>query len=290
MSNTPGRQYTNRPVPDMNGDLFVATGIETAIGDLLYFDLLGNLSASPAQKAVAKPVSQILDQGSALATQELAAQYFCGVSGYNQKANDTSPNPAAHQARIWVRQEWRDYPCVIQTWELGDLVAPAYTPTGGAGALSDQLLTKTTNVAAAIGRVTKRFPIAAPFVQCALLSRLLETGFMDSGTVVTLGGVVLIGPQASIPAAAIVPVSGGTLTPPGFSSSMIVNPVGPITSMVLAVGVQDGQQLTVLNQSANTITFAASGSNVADGASAVIPALRAMYFEWSAALSLWLHT
>lgn len=277
----------------MNADLLVCTGIETAIGDGLWFDPDGTKSGAvtSAQTKVAKPFSQIVDQGSALATQVVAAQNFCGISAYNQKANDTSPNPAAHQARIWVRQEWRDYPCVSQAWEIGDLVAPAYTATGTTGALSDQLLTKTTNIAAAIGRVTKRNPVASATVQCVLVSRLLETGFMDSGTVVTLGGFTLIGSQASIPAAAVVPVTGGTITAPTYSSTLLVSPAAVVTGVVMAPGTQDGQMLTLMNTTGNTITFAAAGtSNVADGTLAQVPANRSFYLEWSAAAGLWFHT
>ncbi len=46
-------------------------------------------------------------------------------------------------------------------------------------------------------------------------------------------------------------------------------------------------QVTVINESAFTVTFAATGSNVADGASDVIPATAARDFVWDSATNLW---
>jgi hypothetical protein len=58
--------------------------------------------------------------------------------------------------------------------------------------------------------------------------------------------------------------------------------------MVLDPGTADGQTICIINTSPNSITFAAAGtSNVADGVSAVIPALRAMIFTWSATTARW---
>lgn len=288
MSATPGRQYTNLPVPDVHGDILVCTGIETAIGDGLWYDATGAfcLAATVAQTHVAKPFSQVADQGSAIPTQAIAAQGFLGISAYNQKAVDLSPNPAAHQARIWTRQKWKDYPCVPQAWEIGDLVAPKYTPGVG---LSDQLLDKTLNVACAIGRVDKRFVAASAIVSFVMMSRLLED-FTNDGTVPTLLGFTQIGPQASVPAPVIVPITGGTITPPLSSQSLLLNPAAPITGVIMVPGTQDGQFLTLINISGNSITFAAVGGNIADGALAVVPSFRQFELTWSSTAGLWFHT
>ena len=53
-------------------------------------------------------------------------------------------------------------------------------------------------------------------------------------------------------------------------------------------GLQSGQTVTLLNQSAYSITFAASGtSNVADGTSDVIPVSTAVTYVWNGNTSLW---
>lgn len=67
-----------------------------------------------------------------------------------------------------------------------------------------------------------------------------------------------------------------------------VAPSAAATGVILQAGLTDGQQVTVVNTSANPITFAAAGtSNVADGAGDTIAALRAATFRWLAATSLW---
>lgn len=67
-----------------------------------------------------------------------------------------------------------------------------------------------------------------------------------------------------------------------------VNPVGSVTGIILEAGTDNGQVVTVLNESANTVTFAASGtSNVADGTSSVIVATRCALFVWNSSTELW---
>lgn len=62
------------------------------------------------------------------------------------------------------------------------------------------------------------------------------------------------------------------------------------TGVILASGLRDGQQVTVVNfaDAAEDITFAASGtSNVAGGASVVISQFESCTFTWNATRSLW---
>jgi hypothetical protein len=60
------------------------------------------------------------------------------------------------------------------------------------------------------------------------------------------------------------------------------------TGAIMQAGGFDGQEVTVINNSANTLTFAVAGtSHVADGVADVIPALAARTFKWSAVTSLW---
>lgn len=69
-----------------------------------------------------------------------------------------------------------------------------------------------------------------------------------------------------------------------------VAPTGAVTGIILAAGAQPGQQVMVVNESGNNVTFAAAGtSNVADGTSAVIPGARQMTFIWNSATALWYH-
>ena len=80
--------------------------------------------------------------------------------------------------------------------------------------------------------------------------------------------------------------TGGTIT--------IGNPVnrtsnaGAVTGMILTAGSINGQQVTIINTSAGSVTFAASGtSNVADGTSDVIAANAAGRYVWNGPTSLW---
>ncbi len=67
-----------------------------------------------------------------------------------------------------------------------------------------------------------------------------------------------------------------------------VNPGGAVTGIILQQGSLPGQQCWVVNESANSVTMAASGtSNVADGTSDVIAAQTARLFVWDAVTSLW---
>jgi triosephosphate isomerase len=84
---------------------------------------------------------------------------------------------------------------------------------------------------------------------------------------------------------------GQTITLPAQQASQLLTTTGAYTGIVLAEGVADGQLLILINASANSITFAASGTSyVADGASCVIAANTAMLFQWSLTNSLWYHT
>ena len=77
-----------------------------------------------------------------------------------------------------------------------------------------------------------------------------------------------------------VPASSGTIAV--TSPVALVAPTAAITGMILASGSTTGQTVTVLNNSAYTITFAAvSTSHVADGTIDAIAANTARTFIWS---------
>jgi hypothetical protein len=63
---------------------------------------------------------------------------------------------------------------------------------------------------------------------------------------------------------------------------------GPVTGIILAPGSWTSQPWTIVNKSAGSVTFAASGtSNVADGAGDVIAAGTAATFVWDTPAALW---
>ena len=71
-------------------------------------------------------------------------------------------------------------------------------------------------------------------------------------------------------------------------SVLRVTETANITGLVLGAGVYGGQLFTLVNESAFTITFAASGtSHVADGVSDIIPATAARTFVWDSGTALW---
>ena len=104
------------------------------------------------------------------------------------------------------------------------------------------------------------------------------------------GSVSVAGPLSSpvTPSQSI--ADNGTIALPttGFNAIVATSTAANKTGVILSAGTVTGQTICVINTSANSITFAASGtSRVADGVSAVIPALRAMLFTWEAGASLW---
>lgn len=67
-----------------------------------------------------------------------------------------------------------------------------------------------------------------------------------------------------------------------------VTTTGAFTGIILQGANDYRSEITVINESANAITFAASGtSNVADGVADVIPALTARKFNWDNGTNLW---
>ena len=125
--------------------------------------------------------------------------------------------------------------------------------------------------------------------------RMLASGGSASNgqgalNITALGGVNLsasmsLGQSGTAPAVA----TSGTIATTGLGVSR-VNPAGAVTGVILQAGGIAGQICIVVNESGNTITFAAAGtSNVADGVSAVIAANRAMWFVWDSGTSRWYH-
>jgi len=114
-----------------------------------------------------------------------------------------------------------------------------------------------------------------------------------TATTQLLGGAILAGIVSSPVATVQNVATGNTITlPTGGTTKRLSASAGAATGVILTAGTVDGQELTLFNiEATNTITFAAAGtSNVADGTSASIGALRAVRFVWDATSSRWYRT
>lgn len=69
-----------------------------------------------------------------------------------------------------------------------------------------------------------------------------------------------------------------------------LNPAGAVTGVIMAAGYASGHTVTLVNESASSITFAAVGtSRVADGVAAVIAGLTQKTFTWNSSTNVWYH-
>jgi hypothetical protein len=120
---------------------------------------------------------------------------------------------------------------------------------------------------------------------------LLTASNVFTGTTQTVNGRLVVGGTYSSPVTAAQALSSsGTITLPTAGKNQLVSNTGAVTGMILTVGRIDGDEVTIINISANTVTFAVSGtSHVADGTSAIILANGKLSFVWSATQSLWYH-
>lgn len=107
----------------------------------------------------------------------------------------------------------------------------------------------------------------------------------NTGTA-TFTGSILVAQSATAPSIG----NNGTISTASLGSSRVTT-AGAVTGIILQAGTAAGQTVIVVNESANTLTMAASGtSNVADGTSCVIAANRAMWFVWDSGTSRWHHS
>lgn len=93
----------------------------------------------------------------------------------------------------------------------------------------------------------------------------------------------------NIPYYAIVTPTNGSAINTNASTYVRTNPASAVTGIILQEGQYAGQEVTIINESAsaNSITFAASGSNVADGSSDIISGGTARKFIWDSGQLLW---
>lgn len=112
-----------------------------------------------------------------------------------------------------------------------------------------------------------------------------EWGHVE-GAAASCGGALYTTPT---PRTGTVPTlaGSGTVSHNGCGVS-IVTTGGAVTGIIVQVGTVHGQELTIVNASANTITMAAAAtSNVAGGTAAIVPANAALKLIWNALDSRW---
>jgi hypothetical protein len=110
------------------------------------------------------------------------------------------------------------------------------------------------------------------------------------GSVGAIGSIILAGPVSSPVTAAQALVTGNTITLPTSGLNKLVTCAAAVTGAIMTAGRFDGDEVCLLNNSANSCTFAAAGtSKVADGASAVIAANTSMRLVYSTSAALWFH-
>lgn len=84
-------------------------------------------------------------------------------------------------------------------------------------------------------------------------------------------------------AAATALATGGTITVLRNRAVYPITTTGAVTGAIISAGLYDGQQIRLVNRSANTVTFAAAATSaVADGATSVLGASRGLEMQWDA--------
>jgi hypothetical protein len=171
-----------------------------------------------------------------------------------------------------------------------DINAPGLTADGSLGKGGGAQIAANANNAFAITNGTTQYvnvnTFSASTKRMELANAMALFLYSDNFVTATLrliSGTICHYESPTSPATA----TAGTISTSGFGITR-VTPTGNITGVILQVGFFSGQQVTVRNQSAFTITFAASGtSNVADGVLDVIAALTSRTYMWSTNDSLW---
>ncbi len=112
---------------------------------------------------------------------------------------------------------------------------------------------------------------------------LVKSSGTIKGGVIQRYGTVGLAKSSSVPVIS----NGGTIGTANTGMTRVSTSAN-VTGIILALGSFDGQISTVVNESANTITFDASGtSHVASGTGAVIAAQSSRLFVYDTSTSLW---
>jgi hypothetical protein len=217
-----------------------ATGVATALGDLLY--------VSDPVNGLVSPASQLVDQGNAAQTQRLFASLFAGVANSTQGVSDATARPAS----VLTDQIFDAFPCVNSTFQVGDFVAPSYS----AGILNTQLLVRVTDASLAIGEVLSAAAVATTTVRVQFTSRTLD-GLTSSA---------LMNATVTAPPAAALTATGGTMTYTGgdgcYSSTSTASAGGPV---VIRGGFGGATTTGTAGASGTTTIGGAAGVNATTG-------------------------
>lgn len=141
-----------------------------------------------------RAISGMSDVGLKLANQQAARDAFIGVAMRASASGQTQPIPVATTGVF-------EFNTSSATYEVGDLVGPAGTGTGGNVGVSDDTVEAVTDASAAIGRVYKR-GTSITRVQVEIFSTIFRSPVDDtfsadtisentSGSGVTVDGVLL---------------------------------------------------------------------------------------------------
>ena len=140
-------------------------------GDLLYLS-----------GGIAYPFSNLSDSGSKLQNQRAALSVFLGIAGRAKAADGTTTNLPVFTGGVF------EFAATSATYNVGDLVGPQGTGSGGLVGVHNTALEAVASANAAIGKVVKKATTATR-IQVRLLPVMLEAQ-NDLFTLVGSGGTV----------------------------------------------------------------------------------------------------
>jgi hypothetical protein len=165
----------------------------------------------------------------------------------------------------------------------------AWNRSGGAGMMTYGISVAGTQTGLTIAGNGFDFAVSestGPFAYVSGYGYLLAEPYEFDLTGVS--GSVKVPSVVQAPASAQALSNGTTITLNLAYAAIPLTATAAVTGIILAAAANSGQTVTLINQSAYTVTFAASGtSNVADGTGDVIAAGTAGQYVWDGSTSLW---
>lgn len=253
MANLP---YTNSAPSTLHSEMTHDASLEASVGDLMYYD---------AAEDNMKPAGQFTDYGTAADTQRAFAALFAGLSLSPQSATDSTGRLYRGLIDTIV-----DYPCVSSTFAVGDYVAPTYT----AGLLSDQQVTKVTDVTRAIGKVIKSYTSATTSVRVRMTSPVFSGVVYDRQQFSRLGGetgwraqTIAMG-DAAVTLTRIPGSPTGTLLNGNWllvdaessgTENLLLPPEANMTGEILFIKNTGGETINLQNDAAGAVATIATG-------------------------------
>ena len=157
-------------------------------------------------------LSSLSDSGTKAQNQAAANLVFIGVAMRSSPDGSTAPIPVATSGVF-------EFDCASATFEIGDLIGPAGTGSGGNDGVSATTVVAVAAPDLAIGRVAKRVAVAGVRVQIQVQSTILgsvQDGLVDGGKI--WDGVVVLAQGAptaettTTPTFAAAEIKGGIIT------------------------------------------------------------------------------